>query len=448
MKYFCLLAMILLYPYLMYTQANVIDEVICTVGDDIIFRSDVENAHMQMKMTNRCVESNLRNILKQLVIQKLYLHQAKLDSITIPKLELSQMTEFWINHIINQLGSEKKVEEYFGKSINVLREERQQIIKEQSMIKLIQNMLINNIKITPYEVCDFYNLIPKDSLPFIPTIIKLKILTLDPIISSDEIYDIKKKLIEYTRLILSGERKFSTLACLYSEDIESARKGGELGFIPKSSLPLEFAIAAFRLNDSKKVSKIVKTEYGYHIIQLIGKKGNYVNVRHILLKPHVSKKELARIFNQLNYIRSNILSGKTTFEKAVTCISQDVGTRNNKGLMVNYNSKMEEYIGTPYFLLEDLPLEIGRIVSEMKVGDISDPFVMMSNQKKNVAIIKLESKSEAHRANLLNDYQVIKKNLRYQKRNLILNLWLEKKMRDVCIHSNYIWENCDFQIKN
>lgn len=428
-------------------QENVIDEIICIIGDEAIFYSDLKNLNLQMQLNqNQQVKDNSYcTILKQLIIQKLYLHQAYLDSIDIPKLQISHITESWINYVINQIGSKKKVEEYFGKSIGTLRKEKKQMVKEQCMIQLVQNKLINNIKVTPSEVRDFYNHLLQDSLPCIPTTVELKIITLNPIITLTEIDNIKRKLREYTELINSGEREFSMLARIYSEDIESARRGGELGLVSKKSLPPEFSTAAFALNNLKKVSEIVKTEYGYHIIQLIEKKGNYINVRHIFLKPHAEKKEFLKAFYRLDSIRSKILSGKLTFDKAVTNISQDIDSRNNKGIMINQISKIKEYIGTSRFAIEELPSEISKIICNMQIGDISKPFTMVNfRQKEIVAMIKLQSKVKKHKANYSNDYYILKNMLERDKQNKILAQWLDQKRKELYIHISDTWKNCDF----
>lgn len=443
--YFLMIFLILVSLGLVNAQNNVIDEVILTIGDEVILRSDIENIRLQMQMNNQNIEGDpYRVILEQLVIQKLYLHQAKLDSIDVPESQIHQMTESWIDYVINQIGSEEKVEEYFGKPISVLREERKQVIREQNMIQSIQHKLVSSVKVTPSDVQNFYNRILQDSLPFIPTTVEVGIITLEPNVSLEEIDSIKKRLIEYTELVISGQREFSVLARLYSEDIESAKKGGELGFICKGNLPPEFAVVAFALNNSKKVSRIVKTEYGYHIIQLIEKKGDYINVRHILLKPHPTKEELVKASFDLDSIRTDIINEKVTFEEMAIRASQDKETCNNKGLMVNYNSRIETRTNTSHFAIEELPPEISKIICEMQVGDVSKPFTINSKQKKVVAIIKLKSRIEGHKANLTNDYYVLKEMLEHEKQNQILAEWLNKRKHEACIYISDNWKNYKF----
>jgi peptidyl-prolyl cis-trans isomerase SurA len=448
--FFLLISLAAFAGQMLQAQNNVIDEVIWVIGDDAILRSDVENMRLQMQFENQRINGDPYCVIpEQMAIQKLYLHQAKLDSIEVPESQVFQSVESWINYAINQVGSKEKLEEYLGKSVNAIREERRTITKEQSMVRTMQQKLVGNIKVTPSEVRTFYNRIPQDSLPFISTTVEVEVITLEPVIALEEIDDIKKRLREYTEQITSGKREFSTLARLYSEDIESAKRGGELGFVGKGTLLPEFATVAFELNDPKKVSRIVETEYGYHIIQLIEKRGDRINVRHILLKPKVTKEEIAEANLKLDSIRTDIMADKFTFEEAATYLSHDKDTRNNKGLMVNQNQENEtNRSGTSRFEMAELPAEIGKVVYGMKVGEISKPFTMInSKQKEVVAIVKLKSRIEGHKASLTEDYQALKTMVEQEKQQDILEKWLAKKQKDTFIRINENWQNCDFQTK-
>jgi peptidyl-prolyl cis-trans isomerase SurA len=435
---------------MMQAQDNVIDEVIWVVGDDAILRSDVENLRLQMQLEKQPITGDPYCVIpEQMAIQKLYLHQAKLDSIEVPESQVFQKVESRINYAINQVGSKEKLEEYMGKSISAIREEWRTMMKEQSLVQEMQRKLIGSIKVTPSEVRTFYNRIPQDSLPFISTTVEVEIITLEPSIAIEEIDDIKRKLREYTEQITSGKREFSTLARLYSEDIESAKRGGELGFVGKGTLLPEFATVAFDLNDPKKVSRIVETEYGYHIIQLIEKRGDRINVRHILLKPKVTKEEIAEAILKLDSIRTDITESKFTFEEAATYLSHDKDTRNNKGLMVNQNAEnYSDRIGTSRFEMAELPPEIGKAVYGMQVGEVSSPFSMInSKQKEVVAIVKLKSRIDGHKASLTEDYQALKAMVEQEKQQDILEKWIAKKQKDTYIRINEKWQNCDFQTK-
>ncbi|MDR0543602.1 MAG: peptidylprolyl isomerase [Dysgonamonadaceae bacterium] len=437
-----------------YTQAqdNVIDEVIWLVGDEAILRSDVENIRLQMQAEKQRIDGDPYCMVpEQMAIQKLYLHQAKLDSIDVPDSQVFNAVERRINYAIKEIGSREKLEEYLAKPLSAIREEWRQVTKEGLIVQEMQRKLVGKVKVTPTDVRSYYNRIPQDSLPFIPTTVEVEIVTFEPKISLEEIDDIKQRLRDYTEQINSGKREFSTLARLYSEDTESSKHGGELGFQGKGFLLPEFAAVAFELNDPKRVSRIVETEYGYHIIQLIEKRGDRINVRHILLKPRVTKEELTEATQRLDSVRTDILNNKFTFEEAATYISHDKDTRNNKGLLVNtlQLTQMEnERTGTSRFEMEELPPEIGKAVYGMQVGSISQPFTMVNTkQKEVVAIVKLKSRSEGHKASLTEDYQALKAIVEQVKREEILAKWLYKKQQDTYIRINDNWKNCDFQTK-
>lgn len=449
-KLFSLVLCLLAFTGIVHSQDNVIDEVIWVIGDDVILRSEVENLRLEMQLYNQRIKGDpYCYIPEQIAIQKLYLHQAKLDSITVAESRVLQMVEGQLNQNINMVGSKEKLEEYRGKSINAIREEMRQSIRDRAMIESVQQNLVSKVKITPSEVRSFYTRIPQDSLPFIPTTVEVEIVTQEPVIELEEIDDIKRRLREFTEIVNSGQREFSTLARLYSEDIESAKHGGELGFYGKASLLPEFSAVAFELNDPSKISRIVETEYGYHIIQLIEKRGDRINVRHILLKPKVSQKELDATTLRMDSIRNEILGGKFTFEDAATYISHDKNTRNNKGLMVNQGTQnYSERTGTSRFEMEELPPEIGKIIYGMKVGDISRPFTMVnSSQKQVVAMVRLKSRTEGHRASLTDDYQALKAMVEEEKQEKVLEEWLTNKIKDTYIRINDNWKNCDFQLK-
>ncbi len=444
----CCMLFIQCFSFISKAQDNVIDEIVWVVGDEAILKSDVENARLQMQMSNEKVSGDpYCTIPEQIAIQKLYLHQAQLDSIVANESHVLQEVEQRLNWMINQIGSKEKLEQYYNnKSISEIREELKQTVRDQQITKEVQRKIIGNLKLTPGDIRKFYSRLPQDSLPYIPTSVEVQIVTIEPKISIDEIDRVKNRLREFTDQVNKGEREFSTLARLWSEDKESAKMGGELGFMGKGQLLPEFASVAFSLNTPKKVSKIVETEYGYHIIQLIEKRGDRINVRHILLKPKVSEQELSEASLKLDSISNDIKNNKFTFEDAATYISYDKNTRNNKGLLVNSDQRSLNG-GTSRFEMQELPQEIGKVVNNMKVGEISNVFTMIntSNQKEVVAIVKLKSRTEGHKANLSDDYQILKTIVENQKREEILNKWIAKKQKETYIKINDNWKNCDFQ---
>ncbi|MDR1937411.1 MAG: peptidylprolyl isomerase [Tannerellaceae bacterium] len=427
-------------------QENVIDEIVWVVGDDAILRSDVETQRLIMQNEDQRLDGDPYCVIpEQMAIQKLYLHQAKIDSIEVGETQVLQQVEQWMNYAVNQFGSKEKMEEYFNMKYSQIKEQRKDLIREQQIVRQMQSHLVGEIKLTPSDVRKFYNQIPKDSLPNISTTVEVQVITLEPKIPLEETDAIKARLREYTDQINNGQYSFSALARLYSEDKESAARGGELGFTGKTALLAEFANVAFNLTDPKRVSNIVETEYGFHIIQLIEKRGDRINCRHILLRPRVSEKEISEAVVRLDSLYNDIQANKFTFEEAATYVSYDKDTRNNKGLMVNQNYESSNG-GTSKFELQELPPEIAQIVYDMNVGDISKPFTMMTNkQKEVVAIVKLRAKTEAHKANMTDDYLTLKNMVETRKREELLNDWIAKKQKTTYIRISEGWRNCDFR---
>lgn len=433
------------YSCMMMAQENVIDEIVWVVGDDAILRSDVESQRLYYLSEGMKLEGDPYCFLpEQMAIQKLYLNQAKIDSVEASETQVIQQAEAWMNYVVQQIGSREKVEEYFNKKFSMIRDERKDMIREQQVVNQMQRELIGDIKLTPSDVRKFYNQIPQDSLPMIPTTVEVQIITFEPRISFEETDAIKARLRDFTDQVMSGERDFSTLARLYSEDPGSAVRGGELGFTGKGLLEPEFANVAFNLSDPNRVSRIVETVYGYHIIQLIEKRGDRINVRHILLRPKASETEIEEATIKMDSLYVDLKANKFTFEEAATFISYDKDTRNNKGLMVNLNEESENY-STPKFKMQELPPEIGKVVYDMEVGEISRPFTMMNSKMKEVvAIVKLKSRTDSHRTNLRDDYQALKAIAEQRKREELLTDWILKKQKSTYVRIADGWRDCDF----
>ncbi len=427
-------------------QDNVIDEVVWVVGDDAILRSDIEAQRLYLQQEGQRLEGDPYCVIPEnMAIQKLYLNQAKIDSIEVSESQIIQQVDQWMNFAINQIGSREKLEEYFNKKFSQIKEERKEMVREQQIVDQMKHQLIGEIKLTPSEVRKYYNQLSKDSLPFIPTTVEVQIITFEPKIPFEETDAIKARLRDFTEQITSGKMEFSTLARLYSEDPESAKRGGELGFMGKTQLLPEFANVAFNLNDPKRVSPIVQTEYGYHIIQLIEKRGDRLNCRHILLRPKVADKELNDAMIRMDSLYNDLKADKFTFDEAATWLSYDKDTRNNKGLMVNQNYE-GNHVGTPKFEMQELPQEVGKVVYSMNVGEISKPFKMITDkQKEVVAIVKLKSRTEGHKANLSDDYQALKALVEGRKRAELLDDWIRKKQKTTYVRIAEGWRNCDFK---
>lgn len=423
-------------------QTNVIDQVIWVVGDEAILLSEVEEERLRMQYEGIPVSGDPYCVIpEQLAIQKLFLHQADLDSIEANESSVSHQVDMRMNYYISQIGSKEKMEEYFRKTSSQIREEMMDQVRKQMVIQQMHSKLTENIKPTPAEINRYYKTITEDSLPVIPTQVEVQILSFVPPVPESEKERIKRQLRDFTERVNSGKADFSMLARLYSEDTESAKRGGELGYVGKGQLVSAFADVAFNLTDPRRVSKIVETEYGYHIIQLIDKKGDRVNCRHILLKPRVSPEDRENALHHLDTIREAIVSGKGTFEEAVAVFSQDKNTAKNAGMMINpaTNSVKFEY--------QDLPAAVAKQIYTMKEGEVSEPFTMVdeTTNKEVCAIVKLKHLTPVHKANIEDDFQTIKQILEHKLSDELIHKWIVQKQKEVYVHIDPAWTGCEFE---
>ncbi len=428
-------------------QNNVIDEIVWVVGDEAILKSEVEEYRKEILMQNQRLEGDPYCFIpEQLAVRKLFLDQSKLDSIEVQEANVNRELEYMVNEYIASSGSVEKLQEYFGKGVAAIREDLREQIREQQLIQGVQQKHFGNIQLTPSEIRKYYNSLPQDSLPFIPTTLEVQIITVEPKIPLEEIDKVKARLREYTDQVNSGEREFSTLALLHSED-PSALKGGELGFMNRSGFVPEFANVAFSLSDPKKVSNVVESEYGYHIIQLIERRGDMGNFRHILLKPKVPQVSLDTALVRLDSIRSGIMNKKITFDEAATFLSADKDTRNNKGIMVNKVPRSTN-AGTPRFALNELNQDIAKKAGDMKVGEISEPFILLNDKGRQVAaIIRITNRNEGHKANINNDYQIIKQMAENAKQQRMVDDWLQEKIGKTYVRIDPDWQGCEYKYK-
>lgn len=429
--------------YYAIAQDNIAEEVAWVVGDEPIYKSQIEEQYSQMQYENIPIDGDPYCVIpEKLAIEKLFLHQAEIDTIVVEDATVQQEVNARINLFIENLGSKEKVEEYFRKPIPDMREALMEMMKNQYTIQRVQQELTDDVKATPADVRKYFEGLPKDSIPFVPMQVEVQIISIKPVIPQQEIEEVKSRLRDYANRVNTGESEFSTLAILYSEDGSSVR-GGEVGFKGRTELLPEYASVAFNLTDPKKASKIVETEAGFHIIQLIEKRGDKINTRHILLKPKVSEKELTEGIERLDSLRSDLVAKKFTFEEAAQYLSQDKDTRNNQGLMVN-----QQNLNTK-FEMAQLPQEVAKQVDKLNIGEISEPFIMI-DQKTNreiVAIVKLKSRIEGHKANLRDDYEVLKQMYEnHAKREIIAN-WISQKIENTYIYIEDGWHDCDFEHK-
>ena len=419
---------------------NVIDEVIWVVGDEAILKSDVEAARMDALQQGQRWDGDPYCVIpEQLAVQKLFLNQAVIDSVEVADADVFQEVDRRINAMVMNFGSKEKMEEYLGKTTTQIREQWFDLVKENEIMEQVKRDLVKNIKVTPAQVRRYFKEQPEDSIPFVPTKVECQIITREPVIPQTEIDRVKNELLNYTERVNNGTAQFSTLALMYSEDKESAKNGGELGFAYRSSYVPEFANVAFNLTDPKAVSKIVETEFGFHILQLIEKRGDMVNCRHILLKPRVSMEALQQCINDLDSMQMEIGKGLYTFDE-LAVVSADKDTRNNYGLMFNQEDASSK------FEMKDLPSEVARAVAGLQVGEISKPFIMINMKGKEVvAMVKLKSRVNGHRATMTDDYQDLQDVLVEKLREEKIENWIREKQKTTYVRINEDWKNCEFQ---
>lgn len=422
---------------------NVVDEVIWVVGDEPILKSEVEAMRMQAAQEGTRWNGDPDCVIpEQLAVQKLFLHQAAIDSVEVTEADVQGQVDNYVEYWIQQAGSREKLEEYKKQSISQIRNELHDIVHDQMTTQKMREKLVENIKVTPGEVRRYFKDMPQDSIPFVPTEVEVQIITQTPRIEQEEINRVKDELRSFTDRINKGETSFSTLARLYSEDPGSARSGGEIDYAGRTTFDPAFANVAFNLTDPKKVSKIVESEFGFHIIQLIDKRGDKIKVRHILLKPRISDKAVSSSLARLDSIRTDITKGLFTFEEGATVISDDKDTRNNHGLMSNIMGSAR----TSKFRMQDLPPEVARVVDTMKVGEISAPFSMINDRGKTVcSIVKLKNRVDGHKATITEDFQVMKDLVLGKRREEKLHEWVADKIKTTYVRINDRYKDCKFE---
>lgn len=435
-------ALLALSPMLGFAQTNIVDEIIWVVGNEPILLSDVEETRISSEAYGQPVDNPYCTIPEQIAVNKLFVHQAELDSVTVSESDVIRAVDNRINESIQAFGSREALEQMYGRSVSQMRENLKKQYREQMMADEVRQKLTTDVKATPAEVREYFKNMPNDSLPFIPTQVEVQIITSVPEVPRAEVERIENKLREYARRVNSGEADFSTLAKFYSED-GSARNGGELGYMGRNQLVPEFANVAFTLNDPKKVSKIVRSEYGYHIIQLIDKKGDKINVRHILLKPHIDDSEIEKGIARLDSIANDIRANKFTFDAAALALSDDKDTRNNHGLMAN----VDQQNGTvsSRFEMQDLPADVAKVVDTLSVGQISRAFRMTNDKGQEVcAVVMLKNRIEGHPANMTEDFQTLRDVVVNKRKEEKIEHWIKDKIKTTYVRISPDWRNCNF----
>ena len=442
---------------------TVIDEVIWVVGDEAILKSDVEMMRMQAAMEGVKWNGDPDcTIPEQIAVQKLFKHQAIIDSIEVTDADVASEVEQQINYWLEMVdGSRERLEEYKHQSLAQIRNDLREEMKDRQMVQQMKRKLVEDISVTPAEVRRYFKDLPQDSIPFVPTEVEVQIIQVTPRIPPEELNRVKDELRDYTDRVNKGDASFQTLARLYSEDPRTARRGGELGLTVRGTLDPAFATVAFNLTDPKKVSKIVESEFGFHIIQLIEKRGDKVNVRHILRKPVVPDEEIEKTLLRLDsvavalregvvpevlkpFIDAEKLVGTFTFEDAVPALSDDKDTRFSKGLMST--NMMQTGHTSSKFRMQDLPPEVAKAVDTLQVGEISRAFQMINQRGKTVCVIaKLKNRIDGHKATVTEDFQTLKDVVLQKRQNDRIHQWVVDKIKNVYTRLNDNYKDCNFE---
>lgn len=424
-------------------QDKVVDQIVAIVGSNPILKSDIEQQHQQMLAQGQTSEGDMKcEILESLLEQKLLLAEAELDTnIVITDNQINQNLDRRMKYFIENIGSEKEVEKYFNKSINQLKADMSDMIKESLKTEQMQQKITKNVTATPSEVRNYFRQLPKEKIPMIGSQMEYAQITVLPVITEQEDMDVKSRLREFKRRVENGEN-FATLAVLYSEDPGSARNGGEMDYVGRAMLDQAFATEAFNLKVGA-VSKVVRSEFGYHIIQLIDKRGEKIKVRHILIRPKVDPKELEKSKNRIDSIALFIQKKTITWEQAAYLYSSDKSTRNNGGLVTSQKT------GSSKFQMEELDPDVSKLITGLKVGEISAPFLGLDDKQRQVyKVIKLLSKTTAHSANLQEDYQHMSEVFMEKKKETTYRDWIAKQQAKTYIHIDEIYGNCNFKLKS
>ncbi len=425
----------------LYSNNKIIDEVVAVVGNEPIFLSEVERRVIQYKAQNpQANENNLKcQLLEQLLKQKLYLNKAEQDTIEATPGRVNQALNQRLNHIIRQMGSQEQLERFYDKSLTEIQEDLREKIRDQLVMRQVQNNIIGEIEVSPEEVKKYYNALPEDSIPMVPKKYKLQEIVISPSYSEKAQLRARQRLLELRKRIMEGE-DFSTLAIMYSDDQQSAQNSGELGMHTKDELPSKMAEAAFKLNEGE-VSNIIHTKYGYHIIKLTNREGDRANISHILKKPEIAGSERQKTIEQLKHIKFLIQNDSLPFSQAAEKFSNEESSKMNNGVMVNPQN------ATTKFQLEQLPPQERYTIQNLDKGEISDPFKTQDRQGQTVyKIFRIKEIYPKHKANFESDYHQIYEMAKQHKRQKQLNKWMQEQQEDTYIHIKDHFNTCNFEL--
>ncbi len=415
----------------------IIDRIVAVVGNSPVLESAIESQYFQARARN--VQTTKCKIYEDMLYQKLLVSQADIDSITVSEKQVDAEIQNRLQGFIDQLGGLEKVEEYFNKPLGEIKEDLRDVTEDQLLAQLEREEITKDIKVTPSEVNNFFRKLPKDSLPLIDLEYELNQIVFYPEISKKDIEDVKKRLLDIKNDVLHNGALFETKAILYSEDPGSAASGGEYGMTSRNELAPEFSAAAFKLKKDS-ISDVVKTDYGYHIIQLIDRKGERINFRHILMKAKFTPEAKAKAKQRADSVYNALKEGLISFEDAARLYSQDEKTNKNGGLM------MHPRTGTSKFAVDDIFPTNYYNIKNLKAGEYTRPFETYDNLGATVyVILKVKSKVEPHIANIETDYQVIQDMALNKKYSEAYDKWIVEKSKNTYIKISGEYKQCPFE---
>jgi peptidyl-prolyl cis-trans isomerase SurA len=421
-------------------EGKTVDGIIAVVGDKILLKSELENQIVSLKSQGIIIDNETKcQIIEELLFQKLMLHHAEIDSVSVTDAQVEGEMGRRLNYFISQIGSEKKLEQFYKKSIQEIKDELRDIVREQLIGQMMQQNITSGVKVTPKEVKAFFDALPEDSIPMINSEIEVAQILINANQSDRVRADARERLTGIRERILKGEQ-FSTLAILYSEDEGSAKKGGELGFMGRADLVPEFSAALFKLKNNKTVTEIIETQFGFHIIQMIERRGQKVNSRHILVKIKDDEEEIIKAKQKADSVYNLIFTDTLTFGQLALKYSTDDKTKKSEGLIVNPQT------GTSVFEIDQVDPQIYYVVEKMKAGEISKPVPAESfDGKKGYRIIKLISKTEPHKASFETDYAKVQEAAMANKNNEATNKWIALKLGSTYFKIDDEYKGCTFE---
>jgi len=441
--------LICLYGVCAHAQPYMLDQIVAIVGGKPVKQSDVESAYMDARSMGYLSKGDMKcEMFEQLLIRKLMMNQAEVDSLVVEPSEVELDLNRRLDYYIQYIGSLEEMENYFKKSIYEMKDDLRKRMFDEKLADKMQHEITSNVKITPSEVRSFYNRLPKDSIPLINGQAEVAQIVMYPPYSDEAISDVREKLLDMRRRIVAGESSFRAQAVLYSEDPGTSVNGGEMPFMSKAELDPDFAKAAWALKNSGDVSRIVESKFGFHIIQLIEKRGDQVKCRHILLKPKPNPEAIATVTGRLDTLVRRIRSEELNWNTAALYTSEDENTRFNGGLMINPNERSPLFRST-LFEMDQLEKSDYNVVKNLKIGEISEPYESKDEKGRIVyKIVKLKSLSDPHRANLKQDYNFLAEIALSEKMMKVIREWVDEKIESSYIYIDDSYKRCELSNNN